>query len=69
MPEPRSVLLAGTRDGEHLRLDREGDVAVCMSHELKVGGGQVLSHWFDRPFFTIEARRLAETLGELYAGA
>ena len=47
------VYLAGAQEGEHLRLEAERGIVVCVSHECVPGRTQ--NQWRDRIFFDIPA--------------
>lgn len=59
------VFLAGRRDAEHLRIEREGDRLVFTSHEFRVGSGAQQSRYLDRQVITVEASVLMAALERL----
>jgi hypothetical protein len=62
----KTVYIYGGPDQEHLRLEREGELANLISHEFKPGAGAQSSRYLDRYLIgDIEFDKLVNAIDQL----
>ena len=67
MSDPNTVYLAGTPEGEHLRLRLSRPDILAVSHEQVLAGRGAMTQWREHIFFSVPRAQLEEAIQKLGA--